>query len=335
MMKLACLAVGLAITSGYQVADAKKMDHDDDISFSYIQVIDFEGIFPGEIIDDEYEFLGLTISAENFSNGPDLAVLFDSFAPTGGDDDLGAPFLFEQKLPNYPGNILIIQENANGCNGVYCDEPDDEGSRPGGRFTFEFESPVNFLNIDVFDIEYEEGNNSNNQVIFYDENNSIISQSKLPNTGDNGWNAMSFDVDGVSTMTIDLPGSGALDKLVFETNYDPCTCFPHFTSSPMKSVKAGSRYSYKLQAESPEGEELRYRLREYPEGMRLNPRTGELTWRTPRSSRNSRSHYNRYQSRGMKRADIAQTVQESWVTVEAISASGKTTKQRFKVKVTR
>ena len=96
-------------------------------------VIDFENFAAGTIMDTEYVMLGVVaISAVNLRGGPDLAVVFDSTNPTGGDTDLGGPFSNLTLGSSSPGNLLIIQENDN-CDEFTCQVPDDEGSRRAGH----------------------------------------------------------------------------------------------------------------------------------------------------------------------------------------------------------
>lgn len=51
------------------------------------------------------------------------------------------------------GNILILQEDGHGCSGSSCSSPDDDGSRPGGFFFFEFDQDVIVESIDFVDVE--------------------------------------------------------------------------------------------------------------------------------------------------------------------------------------
>ena len=54
-------------------------------------MVDFESYSSGTIIDSEYA-PQLTVSAVSASLGPDVAVIFDTVNPTGGDADLGGLF---------------------------------------------------------------------------------------------------------------------------------------------------------------------------------------------------------------------------------------------------
>jgi len=125
-------------------------------------------IVHGQRIDDEYRLpgshivgnpgLGVDIGATNTGGGPNYAVAFDSSLSNTSDPDLENPF-FDQstgaehtdpELRN-PGNILIVQENDNGCGDGVCDDPDDEAG--GGMIKFTFSEAVTLFSLDVFDID--------------------------------------------------------------------------------------------------------------------------------------------------------------------------------------
>jgi hypothetical protein len=181
-------------------------------------IIDFEGYAAGTIIDNEYAPAMVT-SAINVSSGPDVAVIFDTLNPSGGDIDLGGPFSTNNPLlsNNYnPGNVLIIQENSAGCDAFTCSEPDDEGSRPAGGFIFEFESAVNLLSIDFFDVEGEE--TVFNAIKLFDVNNVEIMPGVFftPDTGgDNMWDRVMFNAYGVKMIELNMGGSGAIDNIAY------------------------------------------------------------------------------------------------------------------------
>ena len=95
---------------------------------------------PGQIITCQWEDEWGCVSATNDSpDGPHLAVIFDSANPTGGDLDLGTPIAGPEQcqlgdgfvVGAHPctayGHVLIVQENADGCDDGFCDVPDDEG----------------------------------------------------------------------------------------------------------------------------------------------------------------------------------------------------------------
>lgn len=189
-------------------------------------VLDFEGFDPGRIIDSEYA-PNVSISAINRSNGPDVALIFDTTDqdPAGDDFDLVAPFDSNNAaLPdNYrPGNVLIIQER-NDCDleAGFCETPDDEGGRPAGEFEFLFSNDIILESIDFFDIELvENDDNPDSEIHLYDAQGDEIMAGMfyVPSTGGNNlWNQLDFEsVSGVRRIVIEMYGSGAIDNLAYQ-----------------------------------------------------------------------------------------------------------------------
>ena len=182
-------------------------------------VINFDDLATGTIVDSEYASL-VSISIDNLGGGPDLGVVFDSLNPTGGDTDLGGPFNTNNPdLPNgfIANNVLIIQENSAGCTTLTCATPDDEGSRPAGTFFFDFTNLVTLESIDFFDVETaENGTTPNNVIRLFDaaDNEILPGTFYTPDTGgDNMWDRLAFDVDGVKRIELNLGGSGAIDNI--------------------------------------------------------------------------------------------------------------------------
>ncbi len=198
-------------------------------------VIDFESYSSGIIIDSEYA-PQLTVSAVNTSSGPDVAVIFDTANPTGGDADLSGPFgTNDSNLSNNynPGKVLILHE-TNNCDVFTCDNPDDEGSRHAGTFYFDFASAITLESIDFFDIETGESTKKGwdkglkkgikSGIRLFDEDDHEI----LPNTffvpdtgGDNMWAQLLFGVDGVKRIELNMGGSGAIDNITFTATEMP------------------------------------------------------------------------------------------------------------------
>jgi hypothetical protein len=186
-------------------------------------VIDFDDLAPGTIVDSEYDTL-VDISVVNRGGGPDLGVVFDTSTtmPTGGDLDLVGPFDTNNPLLTngfVADNVLIIQEHSYSCDTVSCSNPDDEGSRPAGTFTFDFKTVIKLESIDFFDVETaENGKTDNNAIRLFDvDNNEIMPGSFFtPDTGgDNMWDQVVFNVDGVKRIELNLGGSGAIDNITF------------------------------------------------------------------------------------------------------------------------
>ncbi|MDO6685195.1 MULTISPECIES: PEP-CTERM sorting domain-containing protein [unclassified Agarivorans] len=191
---------------------------------SHATIIDFNELANGEIVNGQYQLShGVSIDATNLRLGQNnLAVAFDTSLINTQDPDLESPFSNINQpslgIAN-PGNVLIIHENPNSCNGLICSNPDDEGRRPAGYFTINFSSAVLLESIDFFDIELaENGYTPQNAIHLFDAQNNEIFPADFytPHTGgDNTWDRLNFDVAEVSSLRIHLNGSGAIDNIKF------------------------------------------------------------------------------------------------------------------------
>ncbi|OZH55677.1 hypothetical protein AFK68_03055, partial [Hydrocoleum sp. CS-953] len=164
-------------------------------------VIDFEGFAAGTVIDNEYNDLGVTISATGGSN---QAMIFDSANPTGGDHDLETP----GSGPNNTtpqGNILIISEDGDSSN------PDDEAD--GGTITFDFDNPVNINSLSFIDIEEAGG-----KIITTDADGNVTTTdiAALGQDGDNSFQTLNINDNDVVKLEVELAGSGAISGLDFD-----------------------------------------------------------------------------------------------------------------------
>lgn len=221
--------------------------------------IGFEGLENGEIVNDQFKSQGVTIRAENDNKPFDFGVVFDTRGVNNAaDPDLTAPFFdFIQSdfaSPSVqaersftgdvrdgqngkinPGNILIIQENDEGCKDGICDNPDDEAIRPNGAFEIEFDSPVFLSSIDFFDVESKEDGSPNEQItlttvtgseIFFTPNTggefnynsgiAAVGQAPVTNFGNvNSWDRKFFNVAQVTMIRINMGGSGGIDNIRF------------------------------------------------------------------------------------------------------------------------
>ena len=178
-------------------------------------VLDFEGFGAGTIIDDEYfTTFGVTISAMGVGSAPDVAVVFDSNNPTGGDSDLMAPFApgpGNPFGPSSPGNLLILQENGP-CTPTMCPDPDDQGANPAGTISFVFSDPVLIESLDFFDIEGSEPGD----VVLFNAAGGVLATFPIPGTdGDLQWQRLFMNVGNVAAVDINMGGSGAIDNLQF------------------------------------------------------------------------------------------------------------------------
>lgn len=183
-------------------------------------IIDFEGLVNGQIVDDEYVTSdGVTIRGFNTDRATDnMAVVFDSSLSGTADSDLESPFA--DKIGHglgisNPGNILIIHEHPDRCDGFVCDNPDDEGSRPAGYFDIAFDREVTLNSIDFFDVEYGENGNTSKNLITVSGSGTYDPFYTPWTDGDNGWTRLDFNLVGVTSLQIKLHGSGAIDNISF------------------------------------------------------------------------------------------------------------------------
>lgn len=197
----------------------------------------------GTIINSQYNssaFGNVTISADNsrFSglNNPDLrdrAVVFDSTdnTPPAGVTDYDFDLVDPIGGPNDLGNVLIIQENTNGCTqatDTVCSDPDDEGRQPAGFFSFQFGQAIDLLSLDLIDVEAaENGTGPNNRIEVWQfgvtpdgTNGTIVGHT--PNLGNNVWGQVAWLFDtsnpelrNLGRIDVYMGGSGALDNLEY------------------------------------------------------------------------------------------------------------------------
>jgi hypothetical protein len=200
--------------------------------------------FSGQIFDNEYQNqipgapagLGMTVSAQNAApTGFDLAVIFDTENPSGGDTDLAQPF---QQLANpslgfgsglgplgeqNPRRIIILQEhNSGSCTGTQCTPADDEGGQPAGIIIIAFNRAVTATGADFFDIEQlENGTTNDNAIRFFD---AEVGGTEIPGSvqhtpftgGDWTWDRLTYNVEGVRRIEIHMGGSGGIDNITIK-----------------------------------------------------------------------------------------------------------------------
>jgi hypothetical protein len=219
-------------------------------------------ILAGQVINEEYAAWGVHIQIDNFDRTPtgvinpleDFGTAFDSSDHTlpnaGGDEDLFTGLDSEGSGTTYGttgnllnprdeslGNLLIIQESGQpDVNDMLINAvPDDEGARPAGTITFNFDSLINSFGFDFIDVEGEVEFNGGYFASFYN-GGTMINQvlfagfQGLDNTivwGNNSVNridpsiilpSMPFD-----QVVIGLGGSGAVDNIVFTQVPEPST----------------------------------------------------------------------------------------------------------------
>ena len=176
--------------------------------------INFNDLSAGDIVSNQYA--GVTISGQR--NGAPLglnsAMVFDSDNPTGNDPDLGAPFDNPQTIgdDNYlPGKFLIISTDNNSS------DPNDAAG--GGVLTFLFDSAVEIVELNAFDINGSESI----EFDFFDVNDMLITSvsNGMTTTDDNEFLNFAFGIQGVMRLVVTLSGSGAIDDLRYNVSDVP------------------------------------------------------------------------------------------------------------------
>jgi len=157
-------------------------------------VVDFEGLNSGDVIADQFH--GVTISAQRAGEGDNSqndAMIFDTDNPTGGDHDLEY---------NGVGNAFIISEDN--------DSSDADDNWYGGTMTFDFDAPSSVTSLNILDVEETGGT-----VDLFDADGGLINSIDIPASGNNSQQELIINTDNVSSMNVNLVGSGAVDDLTF------------------------------------------------------------------------------------------------------------------------
>ena len=178
----------------------------------------------GQIIDDEFAGTGVHVTTHDPVNHP--AMIFDSANPTGGDIDLGSPNqdfggpgvgsgggAGQPGQNSAPlGQILIISEDGNSAN------PDDNAG--GGTIIFDFDFPVRVEEVVILDIDEGMGGD----IVAYDGGGSMIGMGIMSSVlGDNSVQTVAVGADGVRSLEVFFPGSGAVAGIVFCPEETECT----------------------------------------------------------------------------------------------------------------
>jgi hypothetical protein len=185
--------------------------------------LDFEAdghgdpLVPGQIIDDEFSALGITISTNDPFNHP--LMIFDTGFPTGGDVDLGTPNSDfggpgiglgggagrpgRNGLPR--GQVLIISEDGN------SGDPNDYDG--GGVIEFLFDPPMPLVT-EVHFLDKDE--EATGMVKAFDRNDLELVSRPLLRLGDNSFQVVPVGAFDVGRLEVTL-GSGAVSAVVFCT----------------------------------------------------------------------------------------------------------------------
>lgn len=205
----------------------------DQVILDWEQDADGNPLTSGQVIDDEYHNttgISVTVRAQSDSG---VAAIFPSHAPPGIDYDIGTP---NETCPvSGPGegaggevgqvgencmahgNVLIMPTVGDGDGDGFIDgDPNDDDD--GGTISFIFSDPVTVDFIEVLDQESEE-----NLVIesYGDVAGTVLLDTQNPSGyGDNSYENIPIQIDGVRRIEFDFLGSGAVSSIGF-TPQDP------------------------------------------------------------------------------------------------------------------
>ncbi|MBU2866289.1 Hint domain-containing protein [Pacificibacter marinus] len=157
--------------------------------------LDFNDLTTGEVVGNQFISDGVTISSASASNP---VMVFDTANPTGGDSDLASSTL---------GNVLILSEDGDST------DPDDDAS--GGTFVFDFADVSTVNSLTFLDMD-----NGVGTVTLFDVDGAVIATIPTPTTANGGVATLDIDTAGVASMTVSLPGSGAIDNLSYSVDAD-------------------------------------------------------------------------------------------------------------------
>lgn len=184
-----------------------------------LKTVDFNEQPIGKYLTNEYAAYGLTLSA---SGGEGSAPrVFDTGNPGNemeGDSDLGTPNQDcggpgtgeggkRGKLGEnckFLGNVLIVQEPGNDK----MDIPDD--NMEGGDVTLKFQGQY-VKQIGLLDVDYE----AKLLVEFNHSSGKALRTMHIPLLGDNSYQVINIDVEGVTSMKLDLRRSGSISFVSF------------------------------------------------------------------------------------------------------------------------
>ena len=203
--------------------------------------IDFEGFQVGDIVTALGN--GVTVAATK-RNGDTTtqsgnAMIFDTTNPTGDDTDLGTPHVsFGGPGVGKAGKKGKLFENANAQGLVLIITEDDDASDPddnefGGLLVFTFVPPRYIESIGMLD--NDEGVSFTIETT--DGGSSTITDW---NGGNNSFENVKIGKPGVTKLTVDFGGSGAITNLQFDP---PSTCPSSRSILLLDSYTAGDTIS--------------------------------------------------------------------------------------------
>jgi hypothetical protein len=208
--------------------------------------IDFESLAHGQVVDNQFQGQGVSISVDNRGGGPDLGVIFDSRQRCTADSDLEGPRPSGSSSQQtwdrgniqrntVLGNLLIIQEHGyEKSSGFISTQPDDEGDRPAGSIYFDFDNAIDSFGFDLVDVEgASEYNNGGGFFASFYQDGALLGKISFGDLvtsgksvydstilfGDNSANRIQpftsalFGGNAFNRVEISLGGSGAIDNV--------------------------------------------------------------------------------------------------------------------------
>lgn len=169
----------------------------------------------GTILDNEWSNIGITITTNAPATNP--IMVFDTANPTGQDEDLGTP----NSAYGGPGisdgsgdggasnmvalgNAAIISEDN--------DPSDPDDNKFGGDIIFTFDQTVLINWVDILDIDSQE---SQGFVQALDIAATEVFSQQMAIVGDNSYQRISPNVNGVKTLIVEFTGSGAVPQICY------------------------------------------------------------------------------------------------------------------------
>jgi len=184
-----------------------------------LKTVDFNEQPRGKYVKDEYAEFGLTLTASGGED--DSPRIFDTANPGNeveGDSDLGTPnkscggpgtgIYGERGQPgencDFLGNVLIVQEPGNADMSI----PDD--NMEGGEITLKFQGQY-VKEIGLLDVDYEA-----ELIVEFNHSSGVARRTmNIPLMGDNSYQIINVDIEGVRSMKLDLTRSGAISFVSF------------------------------------------------------------------------------------------------------------------------
>lgn len=194
----------------------------------------FEALAHGEIIDNQFADVGMSISAENFEYSGAKPVAFNSRLRGTADPDLEGPDWSKGNIPSGTdlGNLIIITENLTDADGDgLVDNPDDEGNRPAGQLAFQFDDVMTGFGFDVVDMEGPVREMSSLEFLLFGELQAVVDFNEFVTPGSPFYDptvrfgnhsanrisvitAEALGISGFTSVVINVGGSGAYDNIV-------------------------------------------------------------------------------------------------------------------------